>query len=177
MPDPNETQKSDEDIFADAPEVPGPSQSDVEARMAELEAAAAPPEEAKISPDEHGQGAVDPALAVPFMDTPPVPPEIEDEPEAEKPTVLEARKRVHEASKVVEKATVALGDANDEYRAACKAQVELNAKPTLRELNEIQKRVTKTEDRRKARAMKALGELGFGDPPRKHHPPLFKTDQ
>ncbi len=103
---------------------------------------------------------------------------VELEPEPDVPdTVSDIRARVLACADRVRKATAELTEANEAYRAACKAQVQLNAKPTLAELNAIQRRVTATETRRKARAMKALGELGFGDSARpKPHPPLFRSE-
>lgn len=88
-------------------------------------------------------------------------------------SVEEIRALVKTTSQAVEDATVNLEKARKAYQLAGLLQVEQKAKPTLVELNQGQVKVTAKEVRHKNRAMKALGELGFGDPKPKPHPRLF----
>ena len=89
-------------------------------------------------------------------------------------TTEETQAIVNAASEGVKAAERNLANAHRKYRLACRLQAENRPTLTLAELNKIQSRVTKTENRHKARAMKALGELGFGEPKRKDHPALFQ---
>lgn len=66
-----------------------------------------------------------------------------------------------------------LEKARKAYQIASQLEAECSAKPSLVEMNRAQVRVTAAESRHKARAMKALGALGFGDPKRKPYPQLF----
>lgn len=88
-------------------------------------------------------------------------------------TIDEVRAIVRTTAKAVEDATANLEKAHKAYSLACALEVSHAAVPTLAELNRAQVRVTATETRQRARAMKALGALGFGEPKRKPHPPLF----
>ncbi len=111
--------------------------------------------------------------ALDALDVPGPEPESEPKPEPRK-TVEETQAIVNAASERVKDAERALADAHRRYRLACQLQAENRPALTLAEMNKIQSRVTGTETRRRARAMKALGELGFGEPTRKNHPPLFQ---
>lgn len=96
------------------------------------------------------------------------------EAEAENVTLEEARAIVRVTAQAVEDATVNLEKANKAYQIASQLEVVSSVKPTLAELNRAQVKVTATEVRRKGRAMKALGELGFGQNLKpKPYPQLF----
>ena len=87
----------------------------------------------------------------------------------------DVRKWVRACADAKREAEAALSIANQNYQEACRAEARRSqAKVSLSELNEIQRRVTRTEDNRKARAMTALGQLGFGqNTVKKPHPKLF----
>jgi phosphoglycolate phosphatase-like HAD superfamily hydrolase len=99
--------------------------------------------------------------------------EAEAEQAPENISLDDVRAIVRETAQAVEDAEFNLEQARKAYGIASLLAVEFSVKPTLAELNRSQVKVTATENRRKARAMKALGELGFGNPKRKPHPPLF----
>ena len=86
----------------------------------------------------------------------------------------ELRAVVKATAQAVTDAEAVVSTAREAYKAASRRAVQRQTEPTLAELNRAQSKHTATEQRHKRRAMKALGELGFGDPKRKPHPPLFK---
>ena len=101
-------------------------------------------------------------------------PELTPEPEPEPEPEETAQERVSRTAADVRDAEIVLAAARKEYAAAAQAQAVDVKKLSLVEMNRIQKKVTAPEMRHKNRAMKALGELGFGGPERKPHPALFK---
>jgi len=99
--------------------------------------------------------------------------EAKAEESTKKLTINDIREIVKTTAEAVTVANANLDKARKAYALASLLEVECGARPTLVEMNRIQVKVTATEVRRKGRAMKALGELGFGDPKRKPHPQLF----
>ena len=81
---------------------------------------------------------------------------------------------VKATSQAVTDADAVLKTAKAAYKVASLRAAERQVEPTLVELNRSQRKHTATEQRHKRRAMKALGELGYGAPKLKPHPPLFK---
>ena len=104
-------------------------------------------------------------------------PELAPEPEPEPEPEETVQERVSRTAEDVRQAEANLETARKEYSAAAQAQATGVEKLTLVEMNRIQKKVTASEVRHKNRAMKALGELGFGNQPMKPHPTLFKTGE
>ena len=82
---------------------------------------------------------------------------------------------VKATSQAVTDADAVLKTAKEAYKVASLRAAERQVEPTLVELNRAQWKHTRTEQRHKRRAMKALGELGYGAPKTKPHPPLFKS--
>ena len=96
--------------------------------------------------------------------------------EADKSLSLdELRALVKVTAQAVTDADAVLKTARAAYKVASRRAVERQKEPTLVELNRSQSKHTATEQRHKRRAMKALGELGYGAPKLKSHPPLFKS--
>ena len=75
------------------------------------------------------------------------------------------RKHVQQYAEIVRGLEADLDRARKDYRDAGRAEAQFTGGKglSLAQLNEIQRRVCKTEDNRKARAMRALSDLGFGN--------------
>ena len=86
----------------------------------------------------------------------------------------ELRAIVKATAQAVTDAEAVVSTAKEAYKAASKRAVGRQTEPTLAELNNAQSKHTATEQRHRRRAMKALGELGYGNQKPKTHPPLFK---
>ena len=102
----------------------------------------------------------------------------EEKPEKPKNPIAAAKEEWFDANKNHRDCEAALVKAKTRLAAAGHAMTESRPQMTLHELNLQQRRITRTESRRRVRAQDTLDKLAMSiNPRREPHPPLFTVEK